>query len=151
MHMHAFLGREVMVPMSIRSALREIVDAPAAAAIDRVSVVERSLFARLHPGATATTRRRRIYLRGVAADFFDDPGLMLHEYCHVLMQWESGSLTTRRYVWECLRHGYWKNRYEVEARTFARRHQRQFRALLDAARGVATSAAAQAVRPAGRP
>jgi hypothetical protein len=32
-----------------------------------------------------------------------------------------------------VRHGYWDNRYEVEARTFARRHQRQFRALLDAA------------------
>lgn len=123
------------MPSSVRAALREILDEPAASAIDRVRVVERSLFARLHGRATATTRRGRIYLRGAAADFFRDPELMLHEYCHVLMQWESGALTTPRYVWECLRHGYWENRYEVEARTFARRHQRQLRALLVAGAG----------------
>jgi len=132
MQMGAFLGRVVAVPDSIRCALKEIVDEPAASAIDGVCVVERSLFARLHGRATATTRRKRIYLRGTAAEFFADPGLMLHEYCHVLMQWESGALTTLRYVRECLRHGYWENRYEVEARKFARRHQRQFRALLEA-------------------
>lgn len=129
------MGRAVAVPSSIRSALKEIVDERVAGTIDHVKVVEHSLFARLHGRATATTRRRRIYLRGEAAAFFSDPGLMLHEYCHVLMQWESGALTTPRYLRECLRHGYWKNCYEVQARTFARRHQRQFRALLDAARG----------------
>jgi len=136
MRMRAFLGRAIAVPSSIRSALKEIVGEPAAAAIDDVRVVERSLFARLHGRATATTRRRRIYLRGDAAEFFSDPRLLLHEYCHVLMQWESGALTTPRYLWECLRHGYWDNRYEVEARTFARRHHRQFRALLDATGGI---------------
>ena len=130
--MRTLLGRGVAVPSGIRSALKEIIDEPAALAIDRVRVVERSLFARLHGRATATTRRGRIYLRGDAAAFFDDPGLILHEYCHVLMQWESGALTTPRYVWECLRRGYWNNRYEVQARTFARRHQRQLRALLEA-------------------
>jgi hypothetical protein len=133
MRMRAFLGRAVAVPHSVRSALKEIVGEPAAAAIDDVRVVERSLFARLHGRATATTRRRRVYLRGEAAEFFSDPRLLLHEYCHVLMQWESGALTTPRYLWECVRHGYWDNRYEVEARTFARRHQRQLRALLEAA------------------
>jgi hypothetical protein len=133
MRMRAFLGRAVAVPHDIRSALKEIVGEPAAAAIDDVRVVERSLFARAHWRATATTRRRRIYLRGDAATFFSDPGLLLHEYCHVLMQWESGALTVRRYLWECLRHGYWDNYYEIEARTFARRHQRQLRALLDEA------------------
>lgn len=137
MGMRTFLGRAVAVPSSIRCALKEIIDEPAASAIDRVRVVERSLFVRLHGRATATTRRRRIYLRGAAAQFFGDPGLMLHEYCHVLMQWESGALTTPRYLRECLRNGYWNNCYEVEARTFARRHQRQFRALLDAAAGTA--------------
>lgn len=133
--MRALLGRAVAVPSSIRSALKEIVDERAAATIDRVKVVEHSLFARLHGRATATTRRRRIYLRGAAAAFFGDPALMLHEYCHVLMQWESGTLTTVRYLRECLRHGYWENRYEVQARAFARRHQRQLRALLEASAG----------------
>ena len=79
MRMRAFLGRAVAAPHGIRSALKEIVGEPAAAAIDDVRVVERSLFARLHWRATATTRRRRIYLRGDAAGFFSDPGLLLHE------------------------------------------------------------------------
>ena len=54
-----------------------------------------------------------------AQDFFDDPWLMLHEYCHVLKQWEPGDLTIARYCLEWLRHGYWNNRFEVEARSFA--------------------------------
>src|SRR5579885_649789 len=134
MRVRVFLGRTVAVPDSVRSALKEIVGERAACAVDQVSVVERSLLARLHGRITATTRRRRIYLRGAAAHFFSDPPLLLHEYCHVLLQWESGALTTPRYLWECLRHGYWNNRYEVEARTFARRHARQFRTLVRAGR-----------------
>ncbi len=130
---HAVLGRAVDVPNSMRSALKEILGDAAADAIDRVQVREHSLFARLHAGAAATTRRGRIFLRGSAAHFFSDPALVLHEYCHVLLQWESGALTIRRYLREWLRSGYWNNRYEVEARTFARRHLQQFRALLEAA------------------
>jgi len=87
--------------------------------VSHVHVIEHSLYARLHPRAIATTRRRRIYLRGSAQDFFDDPWLMLHEYCHVLKQWEPGDLTIARYCLEWLRHGYWNNRFEVEARSFA--------------------------------
>jgi hypothetical protein len=102
----------------------------AALPIDQVRVIEHSLFARLHGGAIATTRRRRIFLRGSAAEFFGNPSLMLHEYCHVLLQWETGSLTTLRYLRECLRRGYWNNRFEVEAREFARRHEFQLRELL---------------------
>jgi len=128
--MRAIFGKAVEAPESIRASLKEIFGEPAALVIDRVRVVERSLFARLHGGATATTRRRRIFLRGSAAEFFSDPVLVLHEYCHVLLQWESGALTTRRYFTECLRRGYWNNRYEVEARAFARRHAPQLRALL---------------------
>jgi hypothetical protein len=131
--MRAVFGRPVAVPNGIRSALKEIIGEPAAARIDQVSVVERSLFARLHGRATATTRPGRIYLRGSAAEFFADPVLLLHEYCHVLLQWDSGALTTVRYLRECLRHGYWNNRYEVQARTFARRHKNQFLALVSEA------------------
>jgi hypothetical protein len=95
--------------------------------------LEYSPFAKLHGRARATTRYRCIFLRGGGADFFADPELVLHEYCHVLLQWETGALTLRRYMRECLRHGYWNNRYEVEARTFAHHHLLQFRALLAAA------------------
>ena len=55
---------------------------------------------------------------------------MLHEYCHVLNQWEPRLLTTGRYVLECLRRGYWDNRFEIEARVFAEDHLYRFRALL---------------------
>jgi hypothetical protein len=99
-----------------------------------VIVIERSLFARLHVGATATTRRRRIYLRGTAADFFANHALLLHEYYHVLRQWESGDLTTWRYVLEWCRRGYYANRFEVEARAFAARHAPTFEAAWAAAR-----------------
>lgn len=126
---HPFFGRAVDVPEHVRTCLKEIVGEPAAGVVDRVRVFEHSLFAKLHLRAIATTRRRRIFLRGSAAGFFGDAALMLHEYCHVLLQWESGALTTTRYLRECLRRGYWNNSYELEARAFARRHARQFRAL----------------------
>jgi hypothetical protein len=47
--------------------------------------------------------RPHIYLSGSAADFFANPALMLHEFCHVLLQWETGRLTSARYVCEWLR------------------------------------------------
>src|SRR3974390_220033 len=49
-------------PGAVRAALLEIFGQD----VDRVVVVEHSWYARLHVGMTATTRRRRIYLRGSA-------------------------------------------------------------------------------------
>jgi hypothetical protein len=104
--------------------------------IGHVKVIEYSWFARLH-GAFATTRLQRIYLAGSAEDFFNNPWLMLHEYCHVLRQWQTGSLTVPRYLIECLRRGYWNNRFEVEARQFADQRAAQLHALLAAPPGPA--------------
>ena len=98
--------------------------------VTHVRVIEHSWFARLHGRAVATTRRRCIYLRGSAAEFFGNPWLMLHEYCHVLKQWEPGTLTVPRYLMECLRRGYWNNRFEIEAREFADAHAPRLHALL---------------------
>ena len=109
------IGRKVALPGSLRTALEMVLGEP----VSHVRVIEHSLYARLHPRAIATTRRRRIYLRGSAQEFFEDPWLLLHEYCHVLKQWEPGDLTIARYCLEWLRHGYWNNRFEVEARSFA--------------------------------
>ena len=106
------------LPGSLRSALEAVIGEP----VSHVRIIEHSLYARLHHRAIATTRRRRIYLRDSAQDFFDDPWLMLHEYCHVLKQWEPGDLTVMRYCLEWLRNGYWNNRFEVQARAFADRH-----------------------------
>lgn len=112
------VGRNVTLPGSLRTALEAVLGEP----VSHVRIIEHSLYARLHLRAIATTRRRRIYLRGSAEDFFDDPWLMLHEYCHVLRQWETGDLTILRYGLECLRNGYWNNRFEVAARAFADRN-----------------------------
>ncbi len=44
--------------------------------------------------------------------------LLLHELRHVQQFHEHASFPLR-YIWESLRHGYRKNRYEVDARAFA--------------------------------
>lgn len=112
------------IPVS--RALRRVFNEP----VEHVRVIEHSLYARLHLGATATTRRNRILLRGSAASFWSDPELMLHEYFHVLRQWQPGRLTLWGYVAEWLRHGYWHNRFEIEAREFAARHRDQLSQLI---------------------
>ena len=120
------MGRSIPVPETVEAALEVLFGEP----IDQVRVIEHSLFVRLHGRAVATTRRRRIYLRGSAADFFQNTSLMLHEYCHVLRQWEPRTLTITRYLWECVRRGYWNNRFEIEAREFADTHRSRFHQLL---------------------
>jgi hypothetical protein len=110
--------RQARLPDCVRVALEGILGAP----VGHVHIIEHSLWARLHGRAVATTRRNRIYLRGSAEDFFGNASLMLHEYCHVILQWQPGRLTVARYLVECLRRGYWGNRFEIEAREFAARH-----------------------------
>jgi hypothetical protein len=105
-----------VMPGPLRSALVALLGD----AVDDVEMVERSWYARLHPGARATTRRNRILLAGSAAEFFADPELVLHEYYHVLRQWNTGRLSLGRYLREWLRRGYWRNRYEHQARRYAR-------------------------------
>jgi hypothetical protein len=120
------IGREVPVPDAVRAALELLFGER----IDQVRVIEYSPFARLHGCNHATTRRRRIYLRGSAAEFFQNPGLMLHEYCHVLKQWEPRDLTLSSYLLESARRGYWNNRFEVEARKFADTHRDRLKEML---------------------
>jgi Domain of unknown function (DUF4157) len=121
------LPREASPPPPVRAALEQLFGE----SIGQVRVIEHALRVRLHGRAVATTRPHCIYLRGTAAHFFADPHLMLHEYWHVLRQWQRGTLTVPRYLAECLRHGYWNNRFEIEARAFAERHAAALRALID--------------------
>src|ERR1700733_15887661 len=118
--------RVVALPVKVEGALVVLFGER----VRRIRIIEHSLFARAHAGAVATTRRGRIYLSGSAADFFANPSLMLHEFCHVLVQWETGRLTSARYVREWLRRGYWDNVFEVEARAFAQSNLQRFHALL---------------------
>ena len=121
-----WFGRAVPLPPSVRAALESVLGED----VGRVRVIEHSLFARMHSCDHATTRRRRIYLRGSGVDFFRNPALMLHEYCHVLKQWEPRRLTAWGYFLESLRRGYWNNRFEVEARAFAEANRGKLEALL---------------------
>ena len=118
--------RVVPLPTALRASLLELFGP----GVDDVRVIEHSWYARLHGRIVATTRRRRIYLRGSAAEFFDDPEIVLHEYFHVLRQWEPRQLSIWRYLLEWFRRGYWDNRFEIEAREFAADHLYRFRALL---------------------
>jgi hypothetical protein len=52
---------------------------------------------------------------------------MLHEYFHVLRQWNRGRMTLWRYLVESWHRGYWQNRYERQARRFARMRLAAFR------------------------
>ncbi|MBV9316927.1 MAG: hypothetical protein JOZ34_05635 [Gammaproteobacteria bacterium] len=122
-------GRAVPLPADLGAELERVFGCPVAG----VRIIEHSWFARLHGRALATTRPERIYLRGSAAQFFADPVLLLHEYAHVLLQWRRGTLTVPRYLLECLRRGYWHNRFEVEARALAAQHAPRVHAFLQAA------------------
>lgn len=120
-------SRHVSAPATIDAALREIFGEP----IAHVRVIERSRYCALHLGARATTRKSLILLRHSARDFWADHDLILHEYFHVLRQWQPGRLTIWRYLVESIRHGYWENCFEREARAFAAAHRDRLRRLLD--------------------
>ena len=121
-------GRAVALPPPLARELERLFGCPVAS----VRIIEYSWFAWLHVRAIATTRPERIYLRGSAAEFFTNPTLLLHEFAHVLLQWRTGALSVPRYLMECLRRGYWRNRFEVQAREFAARHAAGLHAFLAA-------------------
>jgi hypothetical protein len=114
------------MPAGLRQALTDVFGD----SVDEVVLREHSWFAQLHGRATATTRRNTIYLRGSAEDFFASPELMLHEYFHVLRQWNRGRMSVVAYLGEWWRRGYWQNRYERQARRFVRLRLEAFRSVL---------------------
>lgn len=101
--------------------------------VETVRVTENSLYAKMHLGMAATTRPNRILLAIKGADFIADPEMLLHEYFHVLRQWQPGLLTRWRYVAESARRGYWANRFERQAREFAAAAREPYERLLRAA------------------
>lgn len=106
-----------VLPDATRALLEHIFDADVA----HVRISEHSRhWTFLHPRYRATTRRGRILLRGSIESFLREPALVLEEYYHVLRQWETGEITRWRYVVETIRRGYARNRFEVEAKRFAR-------------------------------
>ena len=109
-------SRRYRLPSGVEYALDRVFGEP----VGHVVVIERSRYARIHLGMLATTRPNRILLAIGGAEFVARPELLLHEYFHVLRQWGTGRLTRWRYIGESLRRGYHANRFEREARAFAR-------------------------------
>src|ERR1044072_6592920 len=109
-----WVGNHCRAPKDVEQGLESLFGE----SVRQVKVIQYSIYVRFHWRAIATTRRNRIYLRGSGKQFFADGPLVLHEYFHVLRQWATGGLTVGRDLAECLRRGYWENRYEVEAREF---------------------------------
>lgn len=114
------------LPPHVARALARVFGEP----VGHVRIVERSRYARLHAGMRATTRPGRILLTMPGEDFLRDPELVLHEFFHVLRQWQPRRLTRARYLLESLRRGYRDNRFEVEANAFVAENATRFRHLL---------------------
>ena len=86
-------------------------------------IIENALLARfaarvLGGRAAAMVIGRRLLLWGVPAQvFLADVCWRRHEACHVLQYRRYGLAGfLLRYAWQTLRHGYWHNALEVEAR-----------------------------------
>lgn len=70
---------------------------------------------------SAITLRRTIFF-GVR--ILIDVPLLLHEFRHV-EQFQERTTFPLHYIWESLRRGYRRNRYEIDARTYAERRLAQ--------------------------
>jgi hypothetical protein len=71
--------------------------------------------------AAAITLWRTVFLSPTA---LLEAELLLHEFRHV-QQFEGGASFPIRYLWESARHGYFANRYEVDAREYAAQRLRK--------------------------
>lgn len=73
------------------------------------------------PSVAAITLWRTVFL---APHTRLDPELLLHELRHV-HQFQASLSFPARYLWESLRRGYRHNRFELDARSFARERLRE--------------------------
>jgi RHS repeat-associated protein len=69
----------------------------------------------------ATTRRNKIIIFVPCDKFFGWNDVVLEEYFHVIEQWNTGRMNRRNYIWND-RHGHDKNKFEIEADDFAKKH-----------------------------
>jgi uncharacterized protein RhaS with RHS repeats len=75
----------------------------------------------------ADTSRNKINIYEPCDDFWAQPEIVLEEYYHVLEQWNTGRLSKLKYALASIR-GYNRNKYEREAKGWAREH---VKALID--------------------
>jgi RHS repeat-associated protein len=78
----------------------------------------------------ATTRKDKIIIYIPCSAFFNDPDTYLEEYYHVIEQWNTGRLSRLKYAIEYAKHGYDKNKYEIEAKDWVKQHLEDFKKCL---------------------
>lgn len=90
---------------------------------DQIKIVERSLIARvaatkLKSKAAAIVIGKKIFLYGVAKqDFLANESWLNHELCHINQYKKYGLLRfIFLYLLESIKHGYYNNKFEIEAR-----------------------------------
>jgi len=119
------------VPPQLQCCLEQIFGE----SVGGISVFANSLMSKLHNNYY-TTRRNTIYLPGNCSRFFNDEWLVLHEYYHVVDQWNTSRLTVRLYLLEAAiqkmmgKDPHKDNRYEKEADAFANNHDQLLRRCL---------------------
>lgn len=105
------LGEPVPPPAELRESLPEGVVLRRGRLIPRIG----GILARMQGPAAAVALGRTVVLD---PDAPLTPTLLAHELTHV-RQWRQDPLFPLRYTLATLRHGYWNNPYEVEAREVA--------------------------------
>ena len=110
----ALMGSAVELPSALLAAYPELAEARWRVGGLPLRVGGWFLLQRTVAGITLG---RTIWL---ARESSDDPGLLLHELCHV-RQFGRHRTFPFLYAWESMRRGYAHNRFEAEAEAFARR------------------------------
>jgi hypothetical protein len=100
----------------MKHCLEKVMNEP----IDTVRLIHKP---KKNPKYFAVTRRDKITVHIPCNEFWNDYELVLEEYYHVLKQWNTGRMNRRNYIWETLRRGYQRNRFELEAQSFARQNR----------------------------
>ncbi len=73
---------------------------------------------KLRAGSVAFVLGHTIHLYNTSKEeFLQNKAWLRHELCHVRQFEEHGFIAfILKYIWESIRHGYYNNKYEVEAR-----------------------------------
>lgn len=79
------------------------------------------------PGMYATTRKNSIYLSKTRENFYQLSFTVLEEYYHVISQWNTEKMTATSYLLESTKNGYENNKYEIEAKGFAKDNLKRYK------------------------
>lgn len=101
--------------------------------MQQVEVHDHSALPDLFTGGLTFTLPGHIFVPGKCGEFWVDPELVLHEYYHVVDQWDTERMRLDGYLAEGARQGlggrdpHGNNRFEDEAEFFAKTHEQSLK------------------------